>query len=257
MHVVTDSQAQSSSMSFSATLSSTRRLCSLWQCASPWQPQNIVHGKLYSIYILQTCEHGVSVEQPHLIISSTPGGATLTSGCKVTRHVPIRTWQDPMLEVLIAGLISKWQSVCARFTFSSNTSLVGGSDLSSGAFATFFQPILRDQTVASSMIAPISSDNTPNLYCCTPLLSSLMMVLFPMSKHRAIVSQPKSLNGRPFPKQWLSAPVLEVARQKDQCLRTVVSMGGDIYDNLFFHLLSNVAKGLAIGFFLTMLIYKC
>jgi len=69
------------------------------------------------------------------------------------------------------------------------------------------------------------------------------------------------LNDGPFPKQRLGAPLHEAVTLNDSLhllLRTVVSLDGNIFDNLIFHLvLCYAAKGLVFGIILTMLIYKC
>ena len=86
MHAVIIDSTQSSNKSPWTTVSqsSTHRVWSFRQCASPWQPQNIVHDKWAVKQPHNAVEQGVSVAQPYLIISSTSGGATLTFGFNVT-----------------------------------------------------------------------------------------------------------------------------------------------------------------------------
>ena len=93
-------------------------------------------------------EQGVSVEQPHVTISSTFGGETLTFGCSVTGikhlHRSSRSYANATgssagsSELRADFQMAVW--MCAYFAFFSNASLEGDSDLTFGVFVTFFYP---------------------------------------------------------------------------------------------------------------------
>ena len=72
-----------SPLSQSSTIS-TRWVYSFWQFTSQWQPESIDHGKRTLWHSHIAVEQGVSVGQPHFIISSTSEGATLMFGGSVT-----------------------------------------------------------------------------------------------------------------------------------------------------------------------------
>ena len=200
-----------------------------WRVASKWASKNIWKYHLFCCrWYITNEQHNIHTMLSNMVYLSSSNTKSIIVLLVKQRHRLIARWQIPctvcsscshpnITESNAKGLDCRADfqmaiCMCTRFMFTLNAYLVSGSVLSAGAFGTFFyQPSQPDYSsylrhfrlllllnvLASSIISPMCSDNRPNLCNCTPLLKTLITVLFPMSKHWTTVSKPdwESMSG--------------------------------------------------------------
>ena len=154
--------------------------------------------------------HGLSVAQPHLITLSTSIGARATPSDIVTGSSDLEasSFSQPKFVGASPGVsfsnaafhTDSWK--CARLTFCSNTSYVGGRDFSIGEPVTFLFAVLPihtsylvedilsllahihstlQQTARPQVILrPLASQYYPSLEVCSLIKSTLTVFAFPI-----------------------------------------------------------------------------